>query len=86
MLFEYFENITFTQPLFFWLLLLIPILIYWYARKNRGFQSSIKVSTLSRTGFDSFKSSLKSLPFILKLLSIICIIIALAKPQTSNEK
>lgn len=86
MVFEYFENIKFTQPMFFWLLLLIPILIYWYAVNNSRMQSSIKVSTLNRKGLGSIKTNLKSVPFILKLLSLICLIIALARPQTSNEK
>lgn len=86
MVFEYFKNITFTQPLFFWLLLLIPVLIYWYSVKNVRMHSSLKVSTLNRTGLGSVKSSLRATPFVFKLLSLICIIIALARPQTSNEK
>ena len=86
MVFEYFKNINFTQPIFFWLFLLIPFLIYWYAVKNSRMQSTLKVSTLKRTGLNSIKSSLKFIPFVLKLLCLTCIILALARPQTSNEK
>ncbi len=82
---EYLHNINFTQPLFFWLFLLIPALIGWYVMKNNNSRASIRVSSIGAKNLESWKAVLRHLPFILRLLCISAIIIALAKPQTQNQ-
>ena len=86
MLFDYLNNINFEQPYFFGLLILLPILIIWYIKRNKNLSSSVKVSTTAAPGMRSWKNSFRHLPFILRLLSIAFIIVALAKPQTRNEE
>ena len=85
MLFNYFENIEFGQPLFLWLLLLLPALIIWYAVTNNRRSASVPVSTNAAPGLQTWKTSLRHFPFIFRILCLGFIIIALAKPQTRNE-
>ena len=86
MLFDYFNNITFSQPLFFGLFILIPLVVFWYLKNYNKQNASIKISSLAAHGLNSFKTSMRHLPFILRLLSLSLIIIALARPQTKNDE
>jgi Ca-activated chloride channel homolog len=86
LLFEYFNDIYFASPLAFGLFILLPVLIVWYSYKNNSARSSIPVSTLDAKGIGSWRSSLRHLPFICRMLCITFIIIALAHPQTKNDE
>jgi Ca-activated chloride channel family protein len=86
LLFDYFKNISFGQPWFFVLLVLVPLLIYWYVAKNNLQQGSILISDSSAKGLSSWKTSFRHLPFVLRLLAIVFIIAALARPQTKFEE
>lgn len=86
MITEYLHTIHFTQPAFFGLLALIPLLVLWYIFKRRNLQASIKVSSLHANSVSNWKSTFRHVPFVLRLLALTPIIIALAKPQTSNQE
>lgn len=86
MLFNYFKNIIFGQPWFFSLLVLIPVLIYWYVAKNNHRQGAIVISDSSARGLSSWRTSFRHLPFIFRLLTVGLIIVALARPQTRFEE
>ena len=86
MVFDYFKNITFGQPWFLLLLIVVPVLIWWYAAKNNKRQGSIIISDVSAKGLSSWKTSFRHLPFVLRLLGIIFIIAAIARPQTMFEE
>lgn len=87
MFFDYLNNISFAAPQFFLLGLLMPVMIVWYIRKNVVNQAGIKVSSAkSFAGLSSWKSTLRHLPFLLRLLSIGFIIAALARPQTKTDE
>lgn len=86
MITEYLHTIHFTQPAFFGLLALIPLLVLWYIFKRRNLQASIKVSSLHANSVSNWKSTFRHVPFVLRLLALTSIIIALAKPQTSNQE
>lgn len=78
----------FEDPHLFWLLLLIPLLIFWYIRYLNKKLPDQKITTLSpfaSTGRSS-KEVLRHLLFVLRILAIIIIIIALARPQKSLDK
>jgi len=81
---EYFDNITFGQPLFFYLFLLFPLIILWKLWKER--RATFTLSTVERIDISTWKTVLHNLPFILRLLALSCIIIALARPQVKNEE
>ncbi len=86
MLFDYLNNITFNQPWFFSLLVIIPILIVWYVKRHDKRQGAIIISDITAKGLSSWKTSFRYLPFVLRLLAITVIIFALARPQTKYEE
>ncbi len=82
MLTEWFKNIEFAYPWVLGALLLMPILIYEYMRRNNRQQASLLITTTHfLKGAASFKTAFKYLPFILRCLAIICLIISLARPR-----
>jgi len=80
------KHITFAQPLFFALLLLIPVMIWWYLRSKKEDSPALRLTTLSgiditKTGGKArFRPSL----FVLRIIALVALSIALARPQTSN--
>jgi Ca-activated chloride channel family protein len=86
LLYDYFKNISFGQPWFLLLLVMVPLLIWWYASKNSQQQGAILISDLSAKGLTSWKTSFRHLPFVLRLLALIFIILAIARPQTMFEE
>ncbi|GIJ93816.1 BatA protein [Capnocytophaga stomatis] len=81
-----FDNITFANPAFFWLLLLVPVMILSYFLWNKKSKASLTVSTISafkKTA--SFSNKLHHFLFVLRMLAVILIIVALARPQTRSE-
>lgn len=86
MLYSYFKNISFSQPWFFALLLVVPLLIYWYAVKNNKAQAAVTISDISAKGLGSWKTGLRHLLFVIRLTTIVLIIAAMARPQTMYEE
>ncbi len=86
MIYDYFNNIVFGKPEFFFLFALIPLMIAWEVIK--GSRTGV-VRVSSTEGLDdlrTWKNSLRQIPFILRLMGISLIIIALARPQTRNDQ
>lgn len=81
---ELWKNIEFAYPLFFWLLLLIPVMVWWNYRTGRG--SSVQVSSLQGLkGLPvSWKVRLRPLLPVLRIIAFTALVTALARPQTSN--
>jgi len=86
LIFDYFKNISFGQPWFLLLLVAVPVLIIWYALRNNRRQGAIIISDISAKGLSSWKTGFRHLPFVLRLLAIIFIIAAIARPQTMYEE
>lgn len=84
---EFFHDITFMQPGYFWLLLLLPPLIYWYIRKRRTRIPPFRLSTLD--SFSNYKPTLRQrlqhVPFVFRMLTIALVITCLARPQSSSR-
>ena len=81
------NGITFAQPAFFWLLGLIPLIIFFYF-----FYLRKKTSQITFSGFavfiwikQLFRLQMQSLPFILKILAFALAIVALARPQSTSS-
>lgn len=91
MLTNWFQNIEFAYPWVLGALLLMPVLIYEYSRRCKKQQASLLVTTthfIQKT--EGLKNYLRHIPFILRCLALICLVIALARPQerfteTQNE-
>ncbi len=87
MLYDWFSNVHFAQPLFFALFALIPLLIYWYVKPPLRLQGTMIVSSIKSFGSGrSWKTTLRHALFVLRILAISSIIIALARPQMGSEQ
>ncbi len=76
-------NITFQNPEFFWLFLILPLLVVWYFLKKKLEKPTLKISSLQ--GFKATNSilpKLKPLLFIMRLLALSALIVAIARPRT----
>jgi Ca-activated chloride channel family protein len=85
MLYEWISEMEFAQPYMLGLLMLIPLMLLWYMNNNSRQQPSIRVSTGYAFTVKSWKNRLRHLPFILRLLTVACLIVALARPQKRND-
>jgi Ca-activated chloride channel homolog len=77
------EKVSFLNPEFFWLLLLIPVAIAWLFWKRKEQTATLKISSVK--GFKNSKTllvKLKPFLFVLRLLALCSLIIALARPRT----
>lgn len=78
----FFANIEYL----FLLLLLIPYIV-WYILKRKNSEAAIQVSDthVYEHAPKSYKNYLLHVPFILRVLALILLIIVLARPQTTNS-
>ncbi len=82
MLYDWFKNISFAQPYVLALLLIIPVLIYWYIKHQAERQGSMLVTTIHFVReVGSIRTWFKHVPFILRCLALASLIVALARPQ-----
>lgn len=80
------KNITFANPHFFWLLLVLPLMVAWYVYWNKKSKPNVTLSsTIAFKKISSWKDYLYHSLFALRLLAVALIIIALARPQTHSE-
>ena len=78
-------KIQFLNPEFFWMLFLIPIICLWYLIKKNKLNNSISLpNTIAFLSYSSIVPKLKPILYVLRILSLIFIIIALARPQIIN--
>ncbi len=77
------DKITFLNPGFFWLFLLIPIAVFWLFWKKNQQSATLKMSSLQGfKGADSTLTKLKPLLNVFRILALCALIIALARPRT----
>ena len=87
MLYDWYQHIYFSQPAFFGLFALIPLLIWWEIRRGNNGQATLMVSSVRAfRGTRSWKNFLRPVLFVFRLLTLCCLIIALARPQTRNDE
>ena len=80
-----FEGIYFANPDYLWLLLALPPVVGWYVFTRKKSQAVLKISSLN--GFlakSSFLAQLQPALFVLRILSLVLIVMALARPQTMD--
>ena len=78
------DNISFANPEFFWLLLLLPLAVLWYFYKRKEQVASLKIPTIKGLTNTGFLPKLKPLLILLRLLALTAIIVAIARPQTED--
>jgi Ca-activated chloride channel family protein len=81
------KDVSFLNPEFFWLFLLLPVAIAWHFWKIKDQNATLKMS--STKGFAStWKTKVKPFLFVLRILALSSLIIAMARPRKvdiSNE-
>jgi Ca-activated chloride channel family protein len=82
---NFFNDLSFAQPLFLWLLLIIPAFIAHYIFNNQ--HGEMRISSLSNfSGITrSYKEILLPLLFSTKMIALALLIIALARPQSKTS-
>ena len=74
------SNIEFNNPEFLWLLIIVPLMAYFFYKSR-----DLRVNTFKMSSTSDFSSGLKAMIYplfdILKLITIALIIIGLARPQ-----
>ena len=76
------KEVSFLNPEFFWLFLLLPVAVAWFIWKRKQQIATLKISSVK--GFKAQKSllaKLKPLLFVLRLLALSSLIIAMARPR-----
>lgn len=81
---NYWNHISFQNPEYFWLMLIIPVILVWYILRNKKLQGTFKISTISSFGKSKFPYFRHTIIF-LRLLGIAALITAIARPQTSSS-
>lgn len=78
---------TFKNPEYLFLLLLLIPIIFWYIYKTKKSDASLQFSSLQllKDAPKTIRIKLLPLPFILRLLVFSLLIIAIARPQSANH-
>jgi len=78
------QNFEFTHPHFLWLLLLVPFFFFWfYAKRNTG-SATLAIPDLRRfETTPSLLARLKPLLNLLRILAVVLLIFALARPRNT---
>jgi Ca-activated chloride channel family protein len=77
------DKITFLNPEFFWLFLLIPVAVVWLFWKKNQQSATLKISSIQ--GFknsDSLLVKLKPILNVFRILALSSLIVAMARPRT----
>jgi Ca-activated chloride channel family protein len=78
------NNITFANPNLLYLLIIVVPIIVWYVFNNKRTHASIQVSTIKGIGQNhlTYKHILRHVVFGFRILAIVLIIFAIARPQS----
>ena len=83
-----FKTLTFGNPGFLFLLLVIPALVAWHFYRRKRDQADLQLSTLEgfATVGRNFRLYAQHALFVIRMLAIALLIVALARPQTSLSR
>jgi Ca-activated chloride channel family protein len=78
----------FANPEFLWLLVLIPAVAYYFWWRRRQMVTELQFSSLQP--FDkiskTYRERLRHSPVVLRLMGLVCLMIALARPQSVSSR
>lgn len=79
---------TFAQPAYFLLLLLLVPLILWYVLWRHHHEPSLRVATTESLRYLPLtpRAALVHLPFVLRLLVFVLVVVVLARPQSTSPQ
>ncbi|MFQ5706438.1 MAG: VWA domain-containing protein [bacterium] len=79
----------FANPELLWFLSVIPVLIFWYTRKNYRRQGTLRYSNIGlvkNVDKPSFKKKYRHILFALRLIALLLLIICFARPQSGRTE
>jgi Ca-activated chloride channel homolog len=81
------KEIVFANPEFLYLLAIIPVLLAWFIFRQRKQNTEVRISSVAPFSGQSmpFRYYLKQILVVSRFISIILLIIVLARPQSANE-
>ncbi len=81
-----FGHLSFAHPYYFALLLLLPLMLWWQQRRKKSNQAVFRLTSISGLKKAKPTARVRYRPalFILRLITVVMISIALARPQSSN--
>ncbi|NND62850.1 MAG: VWA domain-containing protein [Flavobacteriaceae bacterium] len=80
------QNFEFVHPQMFWLLLLLPVVLFWFIWQRNRLNAAVKISSLK--GFKTSKNwlaKLRPLLYAMRLIALAAIIVAMARPRNVDE-
>jgi len=79
---------TFARPEAFWLLLLIPVLVYFHFWRENRRRSDFRYPTIVHLAGigGTLRLRLRHLPFVLRVLGFALLVVVLARPQKSDQE
>lgn len=87
MIYQWFQHMEFAFPEAFALLLLLPVMIWWYRSRIPKSAPAVKVSSNTVYKYTrSWRTGMRHLPFLLRILTVMLLIIAIANPGKKNEE
>lgn len=86
MIYDWFRHMEFANKWVLPFLGLVPLWVFFYYRSHRHTQSALTVSSARGFRVKTGKNAWRHFPFWLRMLSIACIITALARPQIKDVK
>lgn len=76
---------TFLYPKLLWLLLLVPVLCAWYIWRGRRLHATLRTPSLAMlAGKRGWRTRLLHLPIVLRMLALVALVVALARPQSQG--
>ena len=85
MVYDWLRNIEFAYPYLFGAFIIIPFLVWWYVRNHSKRLPTVVVSTSHAFTVTSWKNRFLHLPFILRMLALLFLVVALARPQRKQQ-
>jgi len=82
-----FNDVTFANPEYLWLLLSVPLVLYFRYRIYTKRRTDLVISDLGsiKSVGLSLRQRISWLPLLLRILAIILVVIGLARPQSSSK-
>ncbi len=79
------KHISFAHPWFFLLLLVVPFIIWWQSNGKKTENPVFRLTTLwGRKIHTSGRARFRPVMFVLRMVAMVMLVIALARPQSSN--
>jgi Ca-activated chloride channel family protein len=84
---NYFSDIQFAEKHWFWLLLVIPLMIFWYVWRLKKHEGEFNFSsfTLFKGIQSSSRAKFRHVLFVFRIVALALIIAALARPQSRSS-